>query len=141
MRTTARPFLWLALSRLTKAQAKNPIHLRLTPQDTGLDGESTALTDHARFIDRTGLRGAATVCQQPLAMASLNWHLSRMFGLKRATAHSLLLTIVVLAPIFDRFGEFPRRLAPITVSTLEAGEWVRLVTIRAASNVLGCELR
>src|SRR5712691_6720350 len=38
---------------LTTAIAKNPIHVQLTKEDTGLDADSTALVDHARFLDRT----------------------------------------------------------------------------------------
>ena len=66
---------------LTMAQPKNPIHLRLTPQETGLESESTALTDHARFIDRARLRGAPIGRLQPMALAMLNRNLSRVFGL------------------------------------------------------------
>ena len=66
---------------LTKAAAKNPIHLQLIPQDTGLESDSTALTDHARFIDRSRLRGAPIGRLQPMALALLDRNLSRVFGL------------------------------------------------------------
>jgi len=66
---------------LTRAPAKNPIHLAFSPQQTGLDMPSTALIDHARFIDRGRLLGAAIGKLVPDALALLDRHLARVFGL------------------------------------------------------------
>ena len=70
-----------AIVPLTRAPVKNPIHVRLSPDDTGLESASTALTDHARFVDRTRLRGAPIGRLQPAALALLNRQLARVFGL------------------------------------------------------------
>lgn len=70
-----------AIVPLTRAPAKNPLHLTLSPEQTGLDTPSTALIDHARFIDRGRLRGAAIGKLQPSAMALVDRNLSRVFGL------------------------------------------------------------
>ena len=70
-----------AIIPLTRSATKNPIHLRFSAEETGLDGESTALTDHARFIDRTRLKGNPIGRLQPPALALLNRHLKRIFGL------------------------------------------------------------
>ncbi len=40
---------------LTTAVAKNPVHVKLAKEETGLETDSTALVDHARFLDRTRL--------------------------------------------------------------------------------------
>ena len=70
-----------AIVPLTKAAVKNPIHVRYSPQETGLEAASTALTDHARFIDRTRLKGAPIGRLQAAALALLNKQLGRVFGL------------------------------------------------------------
>lgn len=70
-----------AIVPLTKAPAKNPVHVRLTPDQTGLDADSTALTDHARFIDCTRLKGSSIGRLQPSALALLNRQLGRVFGI------------------------------------------------------------
>ena len=70
-----------AIVPLTSAPIKNPVHVRLSAADTGLAEESTVLTDHARFIDRARLGGEAIGKVQPAAMALLNRHLTRVFGL------------------------------------------------------------
>lgn len=70
-----------AIVPLTRAPVKNPIHVRLSPDDTGLESASTALTDHARFVDRTRLRGSPIGRLQPAALASLNRQLARVLGL------------------------------------------------------------
>ena len=70
-----------AVIPLTKAPVKNPIHVRFSPVETGLEGASTALSDHARFIDRTRLKGSAIGRLQPAALAVLNRQLSRALGL------------------------------------------------------------
>jgi mRNA interferase MazF len=69
-----------AIVPLTKSPV-NPIHLRFTAEETGLDSDSTALTDHARFIDRVRLRGEPIGHLSPVAMALLNRQLTRVFGL------------------------------------------------------------
>jgi len=70
-----------AIVPLTSSPGKNPIHLSLSPADTGLDSASTALIDHARFIDRSRLKGEPIGRVQPVAMALLNRQLTRVFGL------------------------------------------------------------
>ena len=70
-----------AIVPLTRAPMKNPVHLRLAPEDTGLDTESTALIDHARFIDRDRLRGAPIGRLKLPALAILDRHLARVFGI------------------------------------------------------------
>src|SRR5262249_34634579 len=46
----------VAIVPLTRAVAKTPMHLALAPEETGLESPSTALIDHARFLDRSRLR-------------------------------------------------------------------------------------
>ena len=70
-----------AIVPLTKASPKTPLHLRFTIRDTGLELESTALTDHARFLDRSRLRGGPIGRLQPDALALLDRQLGRVFGL------------------------------------------------------------
>ena len=70
-----------AIVPLTSAPAKNPIHLSLPPDVTGLDSASTALVDHARFVDRSRLSGEPIGRIQPAAMSLLNRQLTRVFGL------------------------------------------------------------
>ena len=70
-----------AIVPLTRSPMKNPIHVRLAVADTGLDADSTALTDHARFIDRSRLRGGAIGKVRPQAMGLINRQLGRVFGL------------------------------------------------------------
>jgi mRNA interferase MazF len=70
-----------AIVPLTRAPVKNPIHVRFSPAETGLEAASTALTDHARFLDRTRLRGAPIGRLQPAALALLNRQLARVLGL------------------------------------------------------------
>lgn len=71
----------VAIVPLTKAPVKNPVHVGLTPEDTGLSLPSTALTDHARFVDRSRLRGIAVGRVSTAPMALLGRHLTRLFGL------------------------------------------------------------
>lgn len=66
---------------LTRSAAKNPIHLGFSTLESGLDTVSTALTDHARFIDRTRLRGTAIGVLTPLAMEALDRQLRRLYGI------------------------------------------------------------
>ena len=71
----------VAIMPLTKATIKNPIHVRFSSDETGLEALSTALTDHARFIDRTRLKGPPIGRLQPAALALLNRHLGKVLGL------------------------------------------------------------
>ena len=71
----------VAIVPLTRAPVKNPIHLAFSPQQTGLDTPSTALIDHARFIDRGRLRGTSVGKLAQEALALLDRHLARVFGL------------------------------------------------------------
>lgn len=66
---------------LTTAIAKNPIHVPLTIQETGLDEPSTALVDHARFLDRTRLSLNPAGRLVPAAQARLDRNLARVLGL------------------------------------------------------------
>lgn len=70
-----------AIVPLTRSPMKNPIHIRFSPAETGLDTGFTALTDHARFVDRTRLKGAPIGRLQPAALALLNRQLTRVLGL------------------------------------------------------------
>ena len=71
----------VAIVPLTKAPVKTPVHLRLSQADTGLPQDSTALTDHARFLDRSRLRGSPIGRLEPAALALLDRQLGRIFGL------------------------------------------------------------
>lgn len=71
----------VAIAPLTRSPAKNPLHLRFTAGETGLDSDSTVLTDHARFIDRARLQGDPIGRLAPTAMALLNRQLTRVLGL------------------------------------------------------------
>lgn len=66
---------------LTKSIAKNPVHLKLGKDETGLAADSTALVDHARFLDRTRLRPEAAGRLTPASQARLDRHLARVLGL------------------------------------------------------------
>ena len=66
---------------LTRSPRKNPIHLVLEPSETGLASVSTALTDHARFIDRRRLRGDAIGRLSLDAAEKLDRQIARLFGL------------------------------------------------------------
>ena len=70
-----------AIVPLTKAPIKNPIHLRLAAEDTGLELASTALIDYARFIDRTRLKGSPIGRLRPSALAQLDRQLARVLGI------------------------------------------------------------
>lgn len=71
----------VAIVPLTRAPAKNPIHLPLAPEQTALDAPATALVDHARFIDRGRLKGASAGRLQASALLLLDRHLARVLGL------------------------------------------------------------
>jgi mRNA interferase MazF len=71
----------VAVVPLTRAPAKTPLHLRLPADHTGLESESTALIDHARFLDRARIRGTSAGRLSPSALATLDRLLSRVLGL------------------------------------------------------------
>lgn len=66
---------------LTTTVAKNPIHVTLAKEDTGLSAASTALVDHARFLDRTRLRSGAVGRLNSTAQSRLDRNLVRVLGL------------------------------------------------------------
>src|SRR5262249_8754061 len=66
---------------LTTAAAKNPIHVPLAQSETGLDADSTALVDHARFLDRTRLEAAAVGRLTIAAQERLDRNLRRVMRL------------------------------------------------------------
>ncbi len=70
-----------AVVPLTKAPPNTPLHVRFAPEDTGLELPSTALIDHARFLDRSHLRGSPAGKLRPGALAELDRRLSRVLGL------------------------------------------------------------
>jgi mRNA interferase MazF len=79
----------VAIVPLTRSLAKNPLHVALAMDETGLDSVSTALIDHARFIDRSRLRAEAVGHLSSGAQARLDRNLARVFGLAGA-AHANL---------------------------------------------------
>ena len=66
---------------LTTAAAKNPVHVKLTKEETGLDADSVALTDHARFLDRTRLHPRPAGQLTAEAESRLDRNLARVMGL------------------------------------------------------------
>jgi len=71
----------VAIVPLTKSPPKTPVHVSLAPEESGLAMASTALIDHARFLDRSRLRGAPVGEVRPEALARLDRHLMRVLGL------------------------------------------------------------
>jgi len=65
---------------LTTAVANNPVHIKLTKEETGLEADSTALVDHARFLDRTRLRPGPAGHLIPEAQSKLDRNLARVMG-------------------------------------------------------------
>jgi mRNA-degrading endonuclease toxin of MazEF toxin-antitoxin module len=66
---------------LTTAVAKNPVHVNLPKEETDLESDSTALVDHARFLDRTRLGAVAAGRLIPSAQSRLDRNLARVLGL------------------------------------------------------------
>ncbi|MCU0248425.1 MAG: type II toxin-antitoxin system PemK/MazF family toxin [Bryobacter sp.] len=66
---------------LTRAVPKNPLHVELVPADTGLKMPSTALVDHARFVDRERLSAAPCGRVVPSAQARIDRNLAMVLGL------------------------------------------------------------
>jgi mRNA interferase MazF len=71
----------VAIVPLTRALAKNPLHVALSVEETGLETPSTALIDHARFVDRSRLRPEVAGRLIPIAQARVDRNLARVFGL------------------------------------------------------------
>jgi mRNA interferase MazF len=76
----------VAIVPLTRAVAKNPLHVALAIDETGLEAPSTALIDHARFVDRSRLRPEAAGKLVPGAQARVDRNLARVFGLAPGAA-------------------------------------------------------
>jgi mRNA interferase MazF len=66
---------------LTTAGLKNPIHVPLSKTETGLAADSTALVDHARFLDRARLSGGVAGRLTALAQQRVDRNLKRVLGL------------------------------------------------------------
>jgi len=70
------------------------LHIALSIDETGLESPSTALIDHARFVDRSRLRPEAAGRLIHSAQARVDRNLARVFGLARGrrkqepTAHA-----------------------------------------------------
>jgi len=71
----------VAVVPLTRAVAKNPLHVALAADETGLATPSTALIDHARFVDRSRLRPESAGRLIRSAQARVDRNLARVFGL------------------------------------------------------------
>jgi mRNA interferase MazF len=71
----------IAVVPLTRSTPKNPLHVLLTPSETGLDSASTALIDHARFLDRSRLREGAAGKLTREAQQRVDRNLARVLGL------------------------------------------------------------
>jgi mRNA interferase MazF len=76
----------VAIVPLTRAVAKNPLHVALPVDETGLESPSTALIDHARFVDRSRLRPEAAGRLIGSAQARVDRNLARVFGLTPGAA-------------------------------------------------------
>ncbi len=70
----------VAVVPLTRSGAKNPLHVSLTSKETGLESDSTALIDHARFIDRSRLRDTPAGRLTAEAQRRLDRNLARVLG-------------------------------------------------------------
>jgi mRNA interferase MazF len=76
----------VAIVPLTRAAAKNPLHVALSVDETGLESPATALIDHARFVDRSRLRPEAAGMLVRSAQARVDRNLARVFGLAPGAA-------------------------------------------------------
>jgi len=76
----------VAIVPLTRTVAKNPLHVALGVDETGLEAPSTALIDHARFVDRSRLRPEAAGRLIRSAQARVDRNLARVFGLAPGAA-------------------------------------------------------
>jgi mRNA interferase MazF len=67
---------------MTTAGLKNPIHVPLSRAETGLAADSTALVDHARFLDRNRLLdGSPAGRLTAAAQQRVDRNLKRILGL------------------------------------------------------------
>lgn len=66
---------------LTSAMPKNPLHVPLSKRETGLRMDSTALTDHLRFVDRERLEGRAAGAIAGEAMERIEANVRRLLAL------------------------------------------------------------
>jgi mRNA interferase MazF len=66
---------------MTTEPMKNPIHVALSKAETGLTSNSTALIDHARFLDRTRLGGKVAGRLTAAAQQRVDLNLKRVLGL------------------------------------------------------------
>ncbi len=73
----------VAIVPLTRAVAKNPLHVALCVDETGLEAASTALIDHARFVDRSRLRPEAAGTLIRTAQARVDRNLARVLVWRR----------------------------------------------------------
>jgi mRNA interferase MazF len=71
----------VAVVPLTRSPTKNPLHVALTTDETGLDSASTALIDHARFLDRSRLGKTAAGRLTAQAQGRVDRNLARVLGL------------------------------------------------------------
>ena len=76
----------VAIVPLTRALRKNPLHVRLEAEETELNDSSTALIDHAQFIDRSRLRPGAAGRLTAGAKARVDRNLARVLGLSNPPA-------------------------------------------------------
>jgi len=76
----------VAIVPLTPAATRNPLHVALSVGETGLEPPSTALIDHARFIDRSRLRPEAAGRLIRSAQTRVDRNLARVFGLAPGAA-------------------------------------------------------
>jgi mRNA interferase MazF len=72
----------VAITPLTSADPKAPIHFRVPKESTGLETDSTVLVDHTRFVDKRRLKGLSIGRLQPSALALLDRNLSRVLDLQ-----------------------------------------------------------
>ncbi len=77
----------------TKSPRQTPLHVRLAPEDTGLELPSTARIDHARFLDRSRLSGSPAGKPRPAALAGWDRRLSRVLGLGEAAPPGTVIEI------------------------------------------------
>ena len=69
------------LKRTGRSESVVRVSKKFSTKQTGLDAPSTALVDHARFLDRRRLQGAPIGHLQTEALTRLDHHLARVFGL------------------------------------------------------------
>jgi mRNA interferase MazF len=70
----------VAVVPLTRSGVKNPLHVSLSSSETGMESDSNALIDHARFIDRSRLRDKPAGRLTVEAQQRLDRNLARVLG-------------------------------------------------------------